>query len=216
MHCVVTAGPTYESLDGVRRLTNQSTGRLGCELATFLTSKAHEVTLLLGEQATYTGEHRAARTIRFTNTRDLADQLARIAGPDVDAVFHAAAVSDFQFGRVYSRDEHGVLHEIRSGKFETRSGTLLAELTPTPKLIGRLRTWFPKALLAGWKYEVDGDRDTVLTKAREQIERNATDGCVVNGPAWGDGFGLVDARGGLTEIADRAELYERLARLPRT
>ena len=215
MHCVVTAGPTYESLDGVRRLTNQSTGRLGCELATHLFALGHDVTLLLGEQATHPGERRATRTIRFTSTNDLADRLAQTAGPNVDAVFHAAAVSDFQFGKVYSRDEHGVLHEIRSGKFETRSGTLLAELTPTPKLISRLRTWFPDALLVGWKYEVDGDRGSVLTKAREQIEVNATDGCVVNGPAWGEGFGIVDTRAEVIEIADRTELYDRLARLAR-
>ena len=36
MRCIVTAGPTYESLDEVRRLTNFSTGRLGAQLARFL------------------------------------------------------------------------------------------------------------------------------------------------------------------------------------
>ena len=33
MHCLVTAGATIEPIDAVRRLTNQSTGRLGCGLA---------------------------------------------------------------------------------------------------------------------------------------------------------------------------------------
>ena len=33
MHCLVTAGPTVELIDAVRRLTNHSTGRLGCGLA---------------------------------------------------------------------------------------------------------------------------------------------------------------------------------------
>src|SRR5947209_3565355 len=45
MHCVVTAGPTYESLDEVRRLTNFSTGKLGSELANFLAARGHTVTL---------------------------------------------------------------------------------------------------------------------------------------------------------------------------
>jgi phosphopantothenoylcysteine synthetase/decarboxylase len=36
MNCIVTAGPTYEPLDEVRRLTNFSTGRLGTELANFI------------------------------------------------------------------------------------------------------------------------------------------------------------------------------------
>jgi len=34
MKCIVTAGPTYEELDEVRRMANFSTGTLGTELAT--------------------------------------------------------------------------------------------------------------------------------------------------------------------------------------
>ena len=45
MNCIVTAGPTYEPLDEVRRLTNSSTGRLGSELANYLTARGHRVTL---------------------------------------------------------------------------------------------------------------------------------------------------------------------------
>jgi phosphopantothenoylcysteine decarboxylase/phosphopantothenate--cysteine ligase len=41
MNCIVTAGPTYEPLDDVRRLTNFSTGRLGTELANFLAARVH-------------------------------------------------------------------------------------------------------------------------------------------------------------------------------
>ena len=59
MNCIVTAGPTFEPLDDVRRLTNFSTGRLGTELANFLAAHGHQVTLLIGESATYAGERRA-------------------------------------------------------------------------------------------------------------------------------------------------------------
>ena len=47
MNCIVTAGPTYEPLDDVRRLTNFSTGRLGTELANFLAARGHTVILLV-------------------------------------------------------------------------------------------------------------------------------------------------------------------------
>src|SRR6478752_895156 len=63
MNCIVTAGPTYEPLDQVRLMTNFSTGRLGSELATFLTDKGHRVTLLSGQQATWHGERRAAAVV---------------------------------------------------------------------------------------------------------------------------------------------------------
>src|SRR5262245_53884906 len=145
MRCVVTAGPTYESLDNVRRLTNFSTGRLGTELANFLVLQGHEVELLLGEQATYAGERKAQKTQMFSNTSDLRGRLTALAGVSVGAVFHAAAVSDFAFGKVWRKSAEGDLTEIRSGKITTREGTLLAELVPTPKIIAELRECFPNA-----------------------------------------------------------------------
>src|SRR5436309_12988718 len=76
VHCLVTAGPTYEPLDEVRRLTNFSTGQLGTELAAFFTTNGHRVTLLIGEQSTYRGI-RLAETIEiFGTTADLHQRLA--------------------------------------------------------------------------------------------------------------------------------------------
>src|SRR6266481_92604 len=88
MRCIVTAGPTYEPLDNVRRLTNFSTGRLGSELANFLTDQGHEVLLLLGEQAIYRAPSRVRSVEMFTTTTDLRDRLRARAGTDVGAVFH--------------------------------------------------------------------------------------------------------------------------------
>src|SRR5207247_6219699 len=83
MKCIVTAGPTYEPLDQVRRLTNFSTGRLGSELATFLTLRGHEVTLLIGQQATWHGERKAAVVEMFTTTQSLREKLAQRTGPEI-------------------------------------------------------------------------------------------------------------------------------------
>src|SRR5947207_1777264 len=127
MRCIVTAGPTYESLDNVRRLTNFSTGRLGTELANFLTAQGHQVTLLIGEQATFPRPRQAQRVETFTTTKDLQDRLRARSSKPVDAVLHAAAVSDFSFGKIWSRSPQGELTEITAGKISTRQGTLLAE-----------------------------------------------------------------------------------------
>ena len=157
MNCIVTAGPTYESLDKVRRLTNSSTGCLGIELANSLAARGHDVTLLVGTQASYAGERRARRVETFTTTADLRERLQNLANQSTHAVFHPAAVSDFLFGKIWSRSPQGALSEIKSGKISTRQGTLLAELVPTPKIIAGLRDWFPKARIVGWKYETDGE-----------------------------------------------------------
>lgn len=211
VNCVVTAGPTIEPLDQVRRLTNFSTGRLGGELAARLAAAGHHVTLLLAEQALWTGPAPGVAVERFTTTQSLRERLQAASALPVDALFHAAAVSDFAFGKIWFRAPDGALHEVRSGKISTRQGALLAELVPTPKLIAEMRGWFPTARIAGWKYEVDGPRDAVLRAAREQIRLNRTDVCVANGPAYGPGFGLVTGAEHLP-VADAAGLYEVLER----
>jgi phosphopantothenate---cysteine ligase (CTP) len=212
MRCLITAGPTYEPLDSVRRLTNFSTGRLGTELAAFLASRGHEVTLLRGEQATYTEQVRA-KVVTFTTSSNLREQL-QAAASTADAVFHAAAVSDFAFGKVLQRTGTGELIPIKSEKISSRLENLLAELVPTPKIISELRDWFPKAVLVGWKFEVEGNRESAITKGRKQIADNRTDACVVNGPAYGEGFALV--RDDVRHCATKEDLFEQLvAMLPK-
>ena len=123
MNCIVTAGPTFEPLDDVRRLTNFSTGRLGTELANFLTARGHTVTLLIGESATWPGE-RQARTVKvFSSTKDLRAKLKSFSRKKVDAIFHAAAVSDFAFGKMSIRDADGKLKAFTpTKKISTRGG----------------------------------------------------------------------------------------------
>lgn len=214
MKCIVTAGPTYEELDQVRRLTNFSTGALGTELANHLAGQGHQVTLLRGLYSTCGLAPQTPDFQMFTTTEDLYHRLKGLAGGDVGAVFHAAAVSDFGFGKIWRRDENGRLTEIRSRKFSTREGTILAELTPTPKLIERLRGWFPQARLVGWKYEVDGDRALVLARAQRQVEDSQTDACVANGPAYGNGFGLVEGHGRHRHLPDKPALFAALVTGP--
>ena len=213
MKCVVTAGPTYETMDNVRRLTNFSTGRLGTELANFLTARGHEVTLLRGEQATHSGEHKAARVEQFSTTANLLAKFRALSKQNIGAVFHAAAVSDFTFGRIWLRAPSGELTEITAGKISTRQGTLMAELVPTPKIIAELRGLFTKAKLVGWKYEVDGDRASVRGAAEAQLRDCRTDACVANGPAYGLGFGLVTGPGRYEHFRATTALFMALEKL---
>jgi len=212
MNCVITAGPTYEPLDEVRRLINFSTGRLGSELANYLVSHSHHVTLLRGQQATWHGECQAQEIINFSTTADLRQRLQGLAAQAINAVFHAAAVSDFAFGKVWRRLPNGDLEEIAAGKISSRAGPLLAELVSTPKIISELRDWFPNAWLAGWKYEVDGHQADALAEAEKQLAASRTNACIANGPAYGRGFGLVTAPGQCLHLKDSPALFAPLER----
>jgi len=216
MNCIVTAGPTYEPLDEVRRLTNFSTGRLGTELANFLAARGHQVTLLIGEQATYSGERRADHSEVFSTTADLRARMKTKASRRVEAVFHAAAVSDFAFGKFWLRSPDGKLAEFKSSKkIPTREGKLLVELASTPKILPELRAWFPQARIVGWKFEADGARADALNAAKQQITECRTDACVINGPAYGEGFGVLLSNNKAAHVANAPGLFVTLEKIVR-
>jgi phosphopantothenoylcysteine synthetase/decarboxylase len=213
MNCIVTAGPTYEPLDDVRRLTNFSTGRLGTELANFLAARGHVVTLLIGESATWPGERKVQVVKAFSTTLDLRAKLKALSRKKVDAIFHAAAVSDFTFGKMYTRDTRDELKPFTpSKKISTRNGNFFVELVPTPKIIAELRGWFPRTRIIGWKFEADGGRADALRSARRQIAGCSTDACVANGPAYGKGFNLMTVAG-KKHFVDKDKLFTALEQL---
>ncbi len=210
MRCLVTAGPTWEPLDQVRRLTNFSTGSLGGQLANHLAEAGHTVTLLLSETATWRSPLAAVRVEPFSTTESLAQRLEAQATKEEVVIFHAAAVSDFTGGQAFERTGDGRLVPLSAGKLSTRSGNLIVELHPTPKLLPRLRGWFPKAFVVGWKFETDGTRTEVLAHVVRQFAEAGNDLCVANGPAYGEGFGLVEPSGRHTPLPDRAALFAAL------
>jgi phosphopantothenate---cysteine ligase (CTP) len=207
VNCVVTAGPTYEPLDSVRRLTNFSTGKLGSDLADFLTEHDHQVVLLKSSSSTYLAATKAAEVLPFSTGADLEARLRSLCSQPIDAVFHAAAVGDFRFGKIWRRDEAGELQEVRGSKISSQGEPLLAELIPAPKTIAHLRTWFPQAIIAGWKYETDGGVTSSIVKAHQQIQENHTDCCVINGPAYGPGFGVLDRTGQCVHLQTDLALF---------
>jgi len=195
MHCIVSAGPTYQPVDDVRRLTNFSTGKLGTELAAYLASQSHRVTLLRGCYSILRERPNCSQIIEFTTPEDLLNRFASLSGDPVDAVYHAAAVGDFEFGKAWIRSPKGEMKELSAKKLPSRQEGLLVELNSTPKIIKHLRDLFSETLLVGWKYEIDGNRDSAIHQGKQQISENRTNACVVNGPAYGAGFGFVTDSG---------------------
>lgn len=203
MKILITCGPSYEPIDGARRMTNMSTGKLGVTLAERLAESGHEVICLKGEGSTHPGPMKAGRVIPFSTNDDLAEKLAALAGGEpVDVVLHAAALCDYRVEEV--RNDSG--EALSSRKFATRSGRLHVILAPATKVLPKLRGWFPGALILGWKYELTGSRDDAFDKAWRQIREGATDACVLNGSAYGEGFALCHRDGVVESVADAAAL----------
>lgn len=132
---LVTAGGTAEPIDGVRVLTNTSTGATGAGIAAHLRRAGHEVVYLHGRGAArpaVPGEEE-----EFGTYAELDLALARrLGGTAFDVAIHAAAVSDFG---VEAIEVEGRRRELGEAKLESDSAPVL-RLKPYPKLVDGLRS----------------------------------------------------------------------------
>jgi phosphopantothenate---cysteine ligase (CTP) len=198
---VVTCGPAHERIDSVRRITNQSTGELGTILSESLSTCGFEVLCLRGETAVHPAP-KNAKVVAFSTNASLMTILERLPAQPV-ALFHAAALCDFMVHRI---EGTGEARKIRSTVAE-----LHLVLRPAEKILPRLRAIFPETVIVGWKYELDGSRADAIDRAREQIQTSSTDACVVNGSAYGNGFGFLARKDWeMRHLIDKAGLCEFL------
>jgi len=202
MRVIVTCGPSHEPIDRVRRLTNFSTGELGLLLAAELLRAGHEVICLKGEGATARTDPGSARVVGFSTNGDLLERLVEIQAGGAGAIFHAAALCDYRVKSVRGADGSA----LKADKLPSRSGELTMTLEPAEKVLPRLRAIFPAARIVGWKYELDGTRADAQSKGFAQMATCGTDACVVNGAAWGSGFGFVEPGREPVPVADKPKL----------
>jgi phosphopantothenate---cysteine ligase (CTP) len=200
MRVLITAGPSSEPIDEVRVITNRSTGELGTVLAERIAKAGHQVELLLGQGATF----RRVGAKRFATNDELERLLAQVESREsIDFVFHAAALTDFRVKGIKVGES-----QQSGSKIASDAGSVWLELTAQPKLIAGLRELFPNAQIVGWKYEHDVSRAELLHQAVQQIQRNRTNACVVNGRSFGPGFGICTRTGLIASCDSKPALAE--------
>ncbi len=203
MRIVITSGPSYEPLDRVRRLSNFSTGELGTLLAEGFGEAGHSVVCFRGVASTFPPPLWPVEVIPFSTNDDLATGLQALPlREEASLVFHAAALCDFRVSEI--TDEKGV--PVEDEKISSRTGVLKMTLEPAPKLIASLRRMFPASVLVGWKYELEGTVNDVIAKGRRQMNDCLTDACVLNGSAYGSGFGFISRADEQAHLPDKVTL----------
>lgn len=197
----ITCGPAFEEIDRVRRITNFATGEIGGHLARALSGAGFDIICFRGEGATFPAP--AGVDVRpFTTNASLADGIRALDRVPA-AIFHAAALCDFEV--------EGIEGAGGARKLRSRGGRVRLILKPAEKVLPLMRGWFPGARIVGWKYELDGTRDDAIARGAAQILESRSDACVVNGAAFGEGFGLLLPDGLLTHAPDKASLAGLLA-----
>ncbi|MDI1335890.1 MAG: bifunctional phosphopantothenoylcysteine decarboxylase/phosphopantothenate--cysteine ligase CoaBC [Lacunisphaera sp.] len=177
LHVLITSGGTAEPLDGVRVLTNSSTGRTGALLAEHFIRCGHEVVMLRAEQSTAAPP--LCRAENFTSFADLDAALARLLGAEhFDTVLHAAAVSDFA---IHSLFQEGVKQPFSRTKIA--SGVpLRLELTPQAKLVDQLRprSRNPNITVVAFKLTQGVEAALVLMEVQSLLAHSRADFVVHN------------------------------------
>lgn len=123
LRVLVTAGPTQESLDPVRYLTNHSSGKMGYAIARAAARRGAEVTLVTGP--TSLERPRFMQVVEIVSAEDMFREVTSRA-PEQDIIIKAAAVADYTPA------------QVAEDKLKKKDGDMSIPLVRTKDILGYL------------------------------------------------------------------------------
>lgn len=171
---VITSGSNAEAIDPIRILTNRASGKTGMALALEARRRGAEVVLV----------HRfiqdlPVRQIYAGSAAEMLDAVLAEVKKGCHALISAAAVADYTLDRQ--------VEKIKSGQ------DLSLHLTPTPKIIKKVREAYPDLKIVGFKAETGLGDEELIQRAEESLEGANLDLVVANDVSRG-GMGTDDNR----------------------
>lgn len=161
---LITSGPTRQYLDPVRYLTNASSGRMGCALATAALAQGHHVTIVSGPvEVAYPD---AVKVIPIVSTEEMLDAAADVFATS-DGLIGAAAPCDY---RPVRKESH---------KIAKTGHPIDLHLVETADVVATLAANKGKRWVVGFALETEDVRLRALAK----LERKCCDLMVSNGVA---------------------------------
>ncbi len=170
--CII-GGSSYENIDDVRIITNNSTGETAVDIAMMAYYLGADVKLFLGNVRVEIP--RFLKFENFTNLASLVSKIDEIRKSEI--VIVPAALSDFTVVK-------------KKGKISTEK-SFSATLKPTPKFLKLLRAKY-KGKIVGFKAEYGVSRDELISRARKRMAEYSLDMVVAND--------LKNVKPGLTKV----------------
>jgi len=150
---LVTAGPTYEPIDTVRGVTNQSSGKMGYAVAQAAIEAGAQVTLVSGPTALATPAGVVRVDVR--SARDMHDAvMARAKASDI--FISVAAVADY----------HVV--DAKAHKIKRGTGNLSIELAPNPDILAAVGALHKPPFCVGFAAETENLRANAQAKRKRK------------------------------------------------
>jgi phosphopantothenoylcysteine decarboxylase/phosphopantothenate--cysteine ligase len=151
---LITAGPTYEQIDPVRFIGNNSSGKMGVELAKQALNLGAEVTLIIGPNKLSVIE--GVNWISVKSAEEMYNQVQKFV-KKADVIIMAAAVADFKPKNVSQQ------------KIKKSNADLTIELEPTKdilKTVGEIKS--KKQLLVGFALESNNELENAKGKLKSK------------------------------------------------
>jgi len=150
---LVTAGPTFEAIDTVRGITNQSSGKMGYAIAEAAASLGADVTLVSGPTALTPppGTH----FVYVTSAAEMWNAVRAHAG-SADLFFSVAAVSDYTPEKASDR------------KIKKTAGALEIRLKPTVDILAEVAKLPDGPFCVGFAAESENLADYAQAKRRRK------------------------------------------------
>lgn len=173
LHITVTAGPTQESLDPVRFLTNHSSGKMGYAIAREAMLRGADVTLISGPVAL-----KAPLGVKLVNITTAQEMLEGVqaALPQTDVLIMAAAVADYR---------PAVVADNKMKKGDTELSIPLARTGDVLGWVAQNR--HPGLFVCGFSMETEH----MLENSQKKLSKKKLDMIVANNlKTQGAGFGV--------------------------
>lgn len=162
LRVLVTAGPTQESVDPVRYITNHSTGRMGYAVARVCMQRGAQVTLVSGPASLKPPEF--VTTVPVKTAREMFEAVTERA-KEQDIIIKAAAVADY-------RPKH-----VSSEKVKKQDGQLSIEMERTDDILAYLGAHKREnQFLCGFSMETEH----MLENSRKKLQKKNLDMIVAN------------------------------------
>lgn len=187
---LITAGPTVESIDPVRFISNHSTGKMGYALARVAAERGADVTLISGPVNLQAP--RFVKLVPVVSAQDMFEAV-KAHSAEADIIIKAAAVADYTPEAV--ADE-------KIKKSDGEAELKLKRTTDILKWLGENRAAGKKQFLCGFSMETEH----MVENSRAKLEKKNLDMIVANNlKVPGAGFG-VDTN--VVTLITRAETKE--------
>lgn len=161
-HILVTAGPTQESIDPVRYITNHSSGKMGYALARAAMLRGAQVTLVSGP--TNLVSPMFVDYVPITTARDMYEAVTSRSS-EQDIIIKAAAVADYRPSVVYDN------------KVKKHDGDMSIALERTNDILAYLGTHKPEhQFLCGFSMETEN----MLENSRAKLQKKNLDMIAAN------------------------------------